>query len=120
MPRSLCRNAGRLLNCAAFRSSNLGNVSNDPPTAMSASTQKRRVGSRLLMVTCVLLAAAMPVPHASLHNARDRKSYKAQFGRPGRTADWVFNEKVGSRRLFVPNWPFAVARVLPHVATQSP
>src|SRR5260370_10174446 len=40
MPRSLCRNAGRLLNCAAFRSSNLGNVSNDPPTAMSASTQK--------------------------------------------------------------------------------
>jgi len=38
--KTLCRNAGRLLNCAAFRSSNLGNVSNDPPTAMSASTQK--------------------------------------------------------------------------------
>src|SRR5258708_39501498 len=105
MPRSLCRNAGRLLNCAAFRSSNLGNVSNDPPTAMSASTQKRRVGSRLLMVTCVLLAAAMPVPHASLHNARDRKSYKAQFGRPGRRPVWAFTRKEGHRGELVRNGP---------------
>src|SRR3954462_13275308 len=40
MPRSLCRNAGRLPNCAAFRRSNLGNVSNDPPSAISVSTQK--------------------------------------------------------------------------------
>src|SRR6266478_4225623 len=38
--------------------------------------KNRHVGSRLLMVTCALQAAAMRVPHTSLHNARDRKSYK--------------------------------------------
>src|ERR1700704_2109316 len=46
--------------------------------------KNRHVGSRLLMVSRVLQTAAMRVPHASLHNTRDRKSHKLQLGRPGR------------------------------------
>jgi hypothetical protein len=34
------------------------------------------------MVTCALQAAAMRVPHASLHNTSDRKSYKLSLADP--------------------------------------
>lgn len=49
------------------------------------------------MVTCALQAAAMRIPHASLHNTRDRKSYKPCLVTRTRLIGF-FNEKVGSRR----------------------
>src|SRR5258708_17141199 len=45
--------------------------------------KNRHVGSRLLMATRALQAAAMRVPHALLHNTRDRKSHKSRLDRPG-------------------------------------
>jgi hypothetical protein len=60
----------------------------------------------------------MRVPHASLHNTRDRKSYKPRLADPD-AADWVLM-RAGSRRVFVANWPLGMDGVLAHVATQSP
>src|SRR2546429_4868373 len=82
MPRSLYRNAGRLLNCAAFRASSLGNVSNDPPTAMSVSIQNRHVGSRLLIVTLRPSRSSHTDSACVPYITTDRKSYKSRLDRP--------------------------------------
>src|ERR1700738_3106925 len=98
IPRSLCRNAGRLPNCAAFRRSNLGNVSSDsPPSAMSVSAQKP---ARWFAPAYGDLRLSGSSHASSAHFSSQYKGSKvlqAQFGGPGRDRLRI-NEKVGGIR----------------------